>query len=60
MLAVARSGLSIADGADATILVVYSTHAAFAAEGATVEQKDTSLRPHSSSVWRQQTKERVE
>lgn len=39
-----------ADDTDATVLVVYSTHAAFAAEGATVEQKDTSLRPHSSSV----------
>lgn len=53
MLAVAlvRTGtLGIADGADATVLVVYPTQAAFVAEGTTVDQKDTNLRPHSSSI----------
>lgn len=46
-----RTGtLGIADGADATVLVVYPTQAAFGAEGTTVEQKDTNLRPHSSSI----------
>lgn len=39
-----RTGiLGIADGADATVLVVYSTHSAFGAEGASVEQKTQTL-----------------
>lgn len=46
-----RTGtLGIIDGADTTVSAVYSTQAAFGAEGTAVEQADTNPGPHSSGV----------